>query len=382
MPVMPHPPPSLGRVWTLGLASRAYSVSSIAWLLPTWSENKDLRSTTSGAHRTSSVAPLSLSKVHYQLHPPFVLGHLIGGLCNCLLFGALLAQTYIYYVCFPKDSPRIKSVVYTLFRLMLLRLCFNAVNLHHWFCSGFGHTERFQKHLYVNNAQPVLGCLSVLLVQMFSAYRIFALKRTAWPFSALVLLVNFHGASCRGTGSLDPLVFWRQRSTGPVHALFGQFVRVWLASAVIADVITVTTITYLLLMATVERRTQNFVADIIWLTIEANTFSAALTVAGLILFYLFPVGTSYWVIPTTMLPGMSANSFLATLNHRALARRDSTELEPFLDSVEGSVTDLDRENRLVRSTTFDSIRSITEMTFAPRNTLEISRKRRSAAEEV
>ncbi|KAJ7175123.1 hypothetical protein C8R43DRAFT_975981 [Mycena crocata] len=325
---------------------------------------------------------------------PLVAGHLMGSLLHSFLFGALLVQTYIYRVCFLKDSLRVKCVVYSLFLMMLLRTFFNLTNTQYWFGSGFGHIERFEKTLYMNVAQPVLAALITLLVQTFFSYRIFTLKRRAWPLSALVILISMtQAAGCIGRGIL--WFYDGNNPSAPAHTLFGQLVRIWLSSGVFADAVITTTTTYLLLTAkSEERRTQNIVTKIIWLIIEANTLSAAVAVAGLVTFYVYP-GTSYWVCPTMTLPAVSANSLLATLNHRALLRLDTntTHFEPCdpmhfdlsvicmgpahpeANRLARSGNRLARSaHRLARSATLDSTGSIPEMTFAPPGAVEGSKE--------
>ncbi|KAJ7175126.1 hypothetical protein C8R43DRAFT_976007, partial [Mycena crocata] len=338
---------------------------------------------------------------------PLVAGHLMGSLLHFFLFGALLVQTYIYRVCFLKDSLRVKFVVYTLFLMMLLRTFFKLTNMQYWFGSGFGHIERFEKTLYVDVAQPVLAAFITLLVQTFFSYRIFTLKRRAWPLSALVILISMtQAAGCIGRGIL--WFYDGNNPSAPAHTLFGQLVRIWLSSGVFADAVITTTTTYLLLIAkSEERRTQNIVTKVIWLIIEANTLSAAVAVAGLVTFYVYP-GTSYWVCPTMTLPamcvavvvvvkslhGVSANSLLATLNHRALLRLDTTHFEPCdpmhfdlsvicIGPAHPQANRLARSaNRLARSATLDSMGSIPldsmgsipEMTFAPRGAIEGSKE--------
>jgi hypothetical protein len=73
--------------------------------------------------------------------------------------------------------------------------------------------------------------------------------------------------------------------------------------------------THLLTQAS-EPQTQGIIRGLVRLIIETNTFSASVAIIGLALFAGIP-GTTYFICPTLILPGIYANTLLVLLNNRA-----------------------------------------------------------------
>ncbi|KAJ7851236.1 hypothetical protein B0H14DRAFT_3451431 [Mycena olivaceomarginata] len=75
-----------------------------------------------------------------------------------------------------------------------------------------------------------------------------------------------------------------------------------------------------LLKTEIHATTRDIMKDIVHLILETNTFSAAVALVALFLFIGFP-NTPYFGCAVIILPGVYANTLLATLNNRAIILR-------------------------------------------------------------
>ncbi|KAJ7123951.1 hypothetical protein C8R43DRAFT_1147630 [Mycena crocata] len=252
---------------------------------------------------------------------PIVTSQLIGSLLNFFFMGTLFLQVYIYRVCFPKDAPFVKLLVYFIFFVMLVCTCLNAADVEYWFGSGFGDISRFADPGYSRFYTPIMGSFIAMLVQLFFCYRIFVIKRAAWPASICIGLISMAQAAGGIGAGIIAYITANPKHDTPRTVL----VHLWLAGGAAADVLIAAAMTYLLFKAAVIPSTRDLVKDIVRLIIETNTFSAAVAIVGLALFVGVP-NTTYFICPTMILPGIYANTLLVTLNNRAIARLNSGAL--------------------------------------------------------
>ncbi|KAJ7480464.1 hypothetical protein B0H11DRAFT_2025042 [Mycena galericulata] len=233
-------------------------------------------------------------------YAPIVTPQLIGSLLNFFFFGMLLVQSYIYRLCFPKDTLGIKFTVYFILLATTVCTCLNAADVEFWFGTGFGDIARFDDPRNSRIYTPLLGSLIAMLVAILQC------------------------AGGMGTGILSYM------EAADVHDTKRTvFVYLWLIGGAAVDLLMAVTMTILILKTPTVPR--DIVKTVVRLIIETNTLSAIAALLGLILYVGVP-NTTYWICPTMVLPAIyahpfpslpSANTLLLALNHR----RADSEIE-------------------------------------------------------
>ncbi|KAF8185570.1 hypothetical protein K438DRAFT_2155427 [Mycena galopus ATCC 62051] len=256
---------------------------------------------------------------------------LIGSLLNFFFFGALLAQVYVYRICFPKDSRRIKFLVYSLLLMTTLDTCLNASDAIFWYSTSFGDFVRFADPRDSSFYSPIMGAVIATVAHLFFSYRILVIRRTVWPLCILITLISM--AQLAGGMGSGILSFIQEYKVYDFNAddIIGLHTRthavllyLWLTGAPVADVLIAIAMTTLLLKADMHSATRDVVKDIVHLILETNAFSAAVALVALFVFVGFP-NTPYTGCPLLILPGIYANTLLVTLNNRAIIRRNRAE---------------------------------------------------------
>ncbi|KAJ7198669.1 hypothetical protein B0H12DRAFT_1244777 [Mycena haematopus] len=260
---------------------------------------------------------------------------LVGCLLNFFLFGTLLAQVYIYRVCFSKDSWIIKSLVYFLFFAITFDSCLNASDVIFWFGTSFGDLAGFQDPRFDDFYVSVMGSFIAMLVHFFFCFRVFVMRRAVWPICILIALISI-AQFVGGVGS-GALVYLREHKTevlkshsfnaDDVLSLQGRveadLIYVWLIGGPVADVLIAITMATLILTADMQSSTRGIAKNIVNLIIETNALSAAVDLVTLFLFVGFP--QKIYCSSTAMnISGIYANTLLATLNNRAIILRNRT----------------------------------------------------------
>ncbi|KAF7299210.1 hypothetical protein MIND_00869700 [Mycena indigotica] len=242
---------------------------------------------------------------------------LIGTLLNFWLFGTLFIQVYVYKICFPKDRPAIKALVYFVFFTMLVCSCLNAADANRWFGDGFGNLLEFSKAGFSPFYTPLMGSVIALSVQLFYCYRISVFREykwTVWWAGAIAVVSLLQAAGGMG-GGIKAFIESNEQHDQTRTVL----VYMWLVGAAVADIMIAGTMTYLLSQAS-EPHTRDVVQGVIRLIIETNSFSASVAIIGLALFAGMPT-SDYFICPTMILPGIYSNTLLVLLNNRAAPSR-------------------------------------------------------------
>ncbi|KAJ7762372.1 hypothetical protein DFH07DRAFT_408930 [Mycena maculata] len=245
--------------------------------------------------------------------------YLVGTLLDFFFFGTLLAQVYVYRVCFPKDRLGIKFLVYFILLAMTLFICLHAADTEYWFGTGFGQIERFADVRNMDIYAPIMGSFIAMLVQIFFCYRIVVIRRAAWPLAFLIALISMvQCAGGMGWGVLEYMdVNATDENLDDLHDRERSiFIHLELIGDTVANVLIAITMTYLLLKADVGPAMRGLVENVVRLVVETNIFSATIALLSFLLFVGIP-DTSYFVCPAVILPGIYANTLLASLNSRA-----------------------------------------------------------------
>ncbi|KAF8208040.1 hypothetical protein K438DRAFT_1961553 [Mycena galopus ATCC 62051] len=300
---------------------------------------------------------------------------LIGSLLNLFSLGILLVQVHTYHLCFPKDSRIVKCLVYSILFAITFDTCLNVTDVQFSYAASFGNLEAFSDARFANFTGPIMGSVIGLTVHLFFCYRIFVIRRTAWPLCILLALVSMTQL-VGGLGS-GILAYVQQFHIHGFKAhdiialedrAHADLIYLWLIGGHAADVLITVVMTALLLQATMNDSTRLVAKDVVQVILETNIFSATVALVALILFVSFP-DTGYAACPGMLLPGIYANTLLATLNNRAIIlwnRPDesySVEMEP-----EARPTGGPERRYSIASTT-----SVENMTFAEPNAEEEKR---------
>ncbi|CAK5266471.1 unnamed protein product [Mycena citricolor] len=267
---------------------------------------------------------------------PEVSSQLIGTLLSFLLGGMFFVQVCIYHTCFKRDRWPTRALVHAVALLIFLRTVLTGVEAHIWFAEGFGDIERFIDVHDLRIYTPVIGPLTALLVELFFCYRIVLLERRAWPVALGIALIAFAQCVC-GTASGLFYYLGANPHSDPRHHTFLEFTRAFLLTGVVSAGLITGTTSYILLTAPVTPATRMVLKNLVWLIAETNAMSAIVEIVAFALIMAFP-GRRYFSCSGMILPGIYANTLLATLNHRAIAGVRSRRSSAFyaLDSNPGA----------------------------------------------
>ncbi|KAF8125911.1 hypothetical protein K438DRAFT_1992289 [Mycena galopus ATCC 62051] len=292
---------------------------------------------------------------------------LIGSLLSFFFFGTLLIQVYIYRLCFPKDFLGVKFSVYFIFLAMMVCTCLMAADIEAWFGTGFGDISGFSDARNSSFYIPLMGSFIGMLIQLFFAYRIVAIRRAAWPFGLLTSLIAL--AQCAGGMGAGIITYMDGNATH--DNLRTIFVYLWLIGGATVNVLIAGTMTCLLLADAKTAAERTFAESAVRMLIETNILTAVVSLLALLLFLACP-DTTYWVCPAMILPGLYANTLLVTLNNRAMERlgSDSTTASRNVSFPSASMATANSRSPLTRTATVYSttglgrVLSVPAMSFA------------------
>ncbi|KAK7014217.1 hypothetical protein R3P38DRAFT_3573888 [Favolaschia claudopus] len=244
---------------------------------------------------------------------PITMPILIGALLNFFFFGILLVQVYVYYTCFPKDALKVKGLV---------DISLNASDISFWLACSFGNPLAFLQRRFAKIYTPIFGSIVSTIVHLCFCYRIYVIKRSAWPVYTSIALI----AITQLAGGLAAGIIFTLEDNGyiPLSATIRVVheripLYLWLSFGAAADLLIAIVMAVLLSRKAMHDSTRNIVNDLTRLIIETNAFSAAFALIALFLFVFLP-DTEYCLLPGFALSAIYANTLLFTLNHRAVMR--------------------------------------------------------------
>ncbi|KAK2466589.1 hypothetical protein APHAL10511_001451 [Amanita phalloides] len=243
---------------------------------------------------------------------------LIGSLVNYCLYGVLGVQVYIYHYSFPEDKTWIKSLVYSVFTIETIQVCFNGSDVFHWFAAGFGNLVMLNQVWFFPFDTFILGAIIASIVQVFFAYRIWYLNKSYLWMSVIICLVSILQAIGGLVGGV--IKFHNKFLSVPVSVPAD----LWLIGGAVADILIAVTMTILLLRTREETHpmSHTIVTRIVRLTVQSNSLTAGMALLALILYMGIP-HTNYFTAPTIFLGKLYSNTLLATFNHRIFLRKEN-----------------------------------------------------------
>ncbi|KAJ7441720.1 hypothetical protein FB451DRAFT_1414511 [Mycena latifolia] len=253
----------------------------------------------------------------------------VGNMFNWLFLGLLTMQVYTYWVKFPKDRIMLKVLVYSVFVLDLFQ---TAVGTHEaWWntISNWGSIEAFETGPWTSLMIPLLCGLISAMVQIFYAFRIWKLKKTAvFRFLAgfIVLL-----AIAQSIGSIagSAVLFGHLDVEGFIRS--HPILTFWLAGSLVTDIVIAGTMIWILYTAKSAidtPRTRSLLNRLMVNTIQTGTATAVCAGIELILWVKF-TDTNYHIAFGYVLAKLYSNSFMATLNARQSDMHPPEQFESF-----------------------------------------------------
>ncbi|KAF9451119.1 hypothetical protein P691DRAFT_773397 [Macrolepiota fuliginosa MF-IS2] len=259
-----------------------------------------------------------MSKAVEIIHgPPF-----IGNIFNILLFGIMIAQTYIYFTTY-KDPKWIRFLVLAVLLVDIVNVVFNCSYLYTALIVHFDDTSSLAEANWYASADPATTGILGSMVQLFFAWRIHVLTRNWFLVATVVGLAV--------TGLVGSLVSTYKLIIIPEFARLHEFkgyITLWLASASAADIIiTIILVWYLVRSWTVgdqKHRTgfrgSNMLVDrIIRLVVPTGLITSMFAIISLIIFLLKASefsNSGIYLAFNIPLVKLYSNSFMSSLNSR------------------------------------------------------------------
>ncbi|KAF8162608.1 hypothetical protein B0H34DRAFT_643560, partial [Crassisporium funariophilum] len=239
----------------------------------------------------------------------------VGYLLHWGLFGVLSMQVYMYYLAFPKDSVRSKSLVYGVYLLEILQTILISQVAFHAFGEGFGNLVALDEIGLTWLAVPVISGIVAFLAEAFYAYRIRILSDSnVVPGFILALAFIQLGGGIATAVEIKQTVYFSRLLTTRSFITSG----IWNGGSFLCDVTIAVCMTYYLSSRRNRsgiRQTQLLLTKIIRLTIETGTITAAFALINLSL-ALSPGHPPYWEAVAAILGKVYSNSMMVVFNSR------------------------------------------------------------------
>ncbi|KII83895.1 hypothetical protein PLICRDRAFT_179929 [Plicaturopsis crispa FD-325 SS-3] len=252
-------------------------------------------------------------------HGPF----LIGTLFNVLLYGVMIAQTFLYFTTFKKDRIWLKLFVALLFCADTINVGFDAVYIYNSLVIHFDDIPFLAKADWVFGTDPAMTGIIGTLVQLFFAWRVKVLnRRSIYAVIAIVLLAICSCLCSIGTSIAISMV--------PNFTEFQRFkivVIVWLVCSALCDVIiTFALVWHLRRHKTGFSATDDIVNRIIRATVQTGLLTAIWASVDLVVFLVNPTGLH--LVFNVPLSKLYTNSLLSSMNARGGWQASSSNRTP------------------------------------------------------
>ncbi|KJA25594.1 hypothetical protein HYPSUDRAFT_37636 [Hypholoma sublateritium FD-334 SS-4] len=234
---------------------------------------------------------------------------------NCLLFGVLWAQVYLYYIAFPNDRLFLKLVVFLVVLFETVQTAALVQNSFAYFSVGFLNIQILNEFGSTWFSIPLMTGFVASLTQGFYCYRIAIFTKSIYAVAFISLL-----SLCQLSASIAVAIQLKQAVF--ISVLFEAkipfiTIGIWGVSGLVCDVTIAAFMTYHL-----RRRESSFngtrgiIKRLIRLTIEAGCVTGSMAAVFLILFYL-PGHPPYYQLAVVTMAKTYSNSVMAVLNSRA-----------------------------------------------------------------
>ncbi|GLB43120.1 hypothetical protein LshimejAT787_1300210 [Lyophyllum shimeji] len=292
------------------------------------------------------------STISLTLRAPWTL---IGNLLNYGLMGVLVVQAYFYTLSFPKDRTSLKLLVYFVLFLELVQTVLSTYYAWDILVAGWGDVPHIAKPNWSVRTQPPMAGSVSFIVQLFFAWRIWALGAHRWMFLPIIGTILLASTASYITSFCFAI---KPADKYPVDAAvyYEKSFIIWLPSNIICDVLITGTLVALLRSTRAEGSTfvRHVVHRAMRMALETGALTCGIAIAELVL-YLHDWRTSYWCMLMVISGKIYSNSLLASLNSRADTFKQGEPVDVVawrVDDPEASV--LSRQTLSPRSTRIES----------------------------
>ncbi|KAF9262827.1 hypothetical protein L218DRAFT_928856 [Marasmius fiardii PR-910] len=239
---------------------------------------------------------------------------LIGVFLNCILFGIMVVQAFIYYQTYPTDRKWLKIFVAYLFLAETANTACNMYLIYEPVIQRFGKIEALMLFPRMLAAAAILPVLISTPVQMFMAWRIKVITGTYLVGLVICFfsLISLAGG-CMVTANVVILKTFDKKDT----FRFNFPGVMWFVASAVADVlITVTLVFTLNRRKTGHSKTTSAINRIIRLTIQTGLVTMVFALLDLLLFTLSSK-TAISFVFDFCISKLYTNALLSSLNARA-----------------------------------------------------------------
>jgi len=241
---------------------------------------------------------------------------------NWLLLGTLIVQTYYYYLSFKRDSKWLKALVYTILLLDLVQAGTSAHTSFHTFVLYYGDPRIVMLPNKTIIGLPLFGGLVGGIVQLFYAWRIWALTRWAYKsvwlmgYVGVVVCTSLVSTVCAVTFAF---IYLKIGSQAGVFATDGvRLFATWYAAGFAVDVLIAIAMVLIVTNAktnTTFRKTNNLLTKILIRVVATGVMNALSNGLGVVFLYAWPL-LGLAEVPAYLGGKLYSNMMLVSLNSR------------------------------------------------------------------
>ncbi|KAF7985971.1 hypothetical protein HWV62_43936 [Athelia sp. TMB] len=243
---------------------------------------------------------------------------LIGVFISLILFGIIVSQVFTYFENCEKDPLWQKLFVGIIFLLDTLSSILAMAWMYYLLIDNWGQIEAFTFGDWLLAADPMVAGVIAFMVQLFFAWRIHIVAKTAWLTLAIAACAFLTLCGGLGTGIA---VLWVKEYA--LFANFKQIATIWLISASVGDISITISLTYHLRRRKgAFKATDKLLDHIIQLTVQNGLLTALVAVVDICLYLSTPI--PYHISLSFLMPKLYSNTVLSSLNARRLMRNDAS----------------------------------------------------------
>ncbi|KAH8077742.1 hypothetical protein BXZ70DRAFT_1012879 [Cristinia sonorae] len=251
---------------------------------------------------------------------------LVAHLMTCILMGVLIVQAYLYYVAFPKDSWRAKSVVTLSVSLEVLQIALAFYDAIRVFGQGWGVLSELDTVGLLWLDVSLLTGMIATVSQLFYAFRIHTLSQR-YLIPAVVAFLSLLQLGFSIWSAVE--ILHLKHLSLITHSIVLPVAIVWLSTIAACDITITSAIFYYLWSAkklSMNGQTNSILTRLMRLTVETGFITSTFTIVALILTITKKDTLLYtcFLGPTSKL---YSNTLLAVLNSRVriVGGRDKEE---------------------------------------------------------
>ncbi|KAJ4474822.1 hypothetical protein J3R30DRAFT_614120 [Lentinula aciculospora] len=216
---------------------------------------------------------------------------LVGVFLNCILYGVLSVQTFIYFQTYKKDNPRIRAFVWFPLIMETLNTGFDIGMMLEPLVFRYGTERAVTRVPIMLSADPIVTVIISTPVQIFMAWRI----RVISGSSLLYYTITFFSVCSLIGGLANTIAVTIINQYANLHQFDGSVIT-WLASSAVTDIlITISLVWSLWKKRTNVRATDDAISRIIRLTVQTGAITAISAILDVILFLAVPDTTVNFV---------------------------------------------------------------------------------------